>query len=207
MIRINLLPYRAARKKENIRKQIGIFFLSLLVVVAILLFYNMRLQKKIDVLNTKIAENKAMLAKFENQAKEVDRIKNAFRNLENKTKVIKNLETKRNDAVFLLDNMTKLVAENTLSSSGSDSLPDKDNTPVKRLWFTNFEAKGNNIDIKGIAMDNKTVADFMTRLESSKLYKNVNLKTLKQQKTAKLNLKSFDINCNKVSLNKSENKN
>jgi len=207
MIRINLLPYRAARKKENIRKQIGIFFLSLLVVVAIFLFYNMRLQKKIDELNEKIAENKTMLAKFENQAKEVDRIKNAFRKLENKTKVIKNLETKRNDAVWLLDNMTKLVAENTLNSSGSDSLPDKDNTPVKRLWFINFEAKGNNIDIKGIAMDNKTVADFMTRLESSKLYKNVNLKTLKQQKTAKLNLKRFEINCDKVSLNKSKSKN
>lgn len=207
MIRINLLPYRAARKKENIRKQIGIFFLSLLVFVAVLLFYNMRLQKKIDVLNEKIAENKAMLAKFENQAKEVDRIKKAFNILENKTKVIKNLETTRNDAVLLLDNMTKLVAEHTLGSSGPDSLPDKDNTPVKRLWFTNFEAKGNNIGIKGIAMDNKTVADFMTRLESSKLYKNVNLKTLKQQKTAKLNLKSFDINCDKVPLNKSESKN
>jgi len=65
MIRINLLPYRAARKKENIRKQIGIFSLSLLVVFAILLFYNMRLQKRIDSLNTTIAENKTMLAKFE----------------------------------------------------------------------------------------------------------------------------------------------
>jgi type IV pilus assembly protein PilN len=207
MIRINLLPYRAARKKENIRKQIGIFFLSLLVVLAILLFYNMRLQKRINVLNEKIAENKTMLAKFENQAKEVDRIKKAFNNLENKTKVIKNLETTRNDAVWLLDNMTKLVAEHPLSSSGSDSLSDKDNTPVKRLWFTNFEAKGNNIGIKGIAMDNKTVADFMTRLESSKLYKNVNLKTLKQEKMTKLNLKSFDINCDKVTLNKPESKN
>ena len=103
--------------------------------------------------------------------------------------------------------MTKLVAEHALSSSGPDSLSDKDNTSVKRLWFTNFEAKGNNIGIKGIAMDNKTVADFMTRLEKSKLYKNVNLKTLKQQKTAKLNLKSFDINCDKVPLNKSESKN
>ena len=202
MIRINLLPYRAARKKENIRKQIGIFFLSLLVVVGILLFYNMRLQKKIDVLNEKIAENKTMLAKFEKQAKEVDRIKKAFNNLEKKTKVIKNLETKRNDAVCLLDNMTKLVDEHTLSSSGSDSLSNKNNMPVKRLWFTNFEAKGNNIGIKGIAMDNKTVADFMTRLERSKLYKNVNLKTLKQEKMTKLNLKSFDINCGKVSLNK-----
>ncbi len=206
MIRINLLPYRAARKKENIRKQIGIFFLSLLVVVAVLLFYNMRLQKTIDVLNTKIAENKTMLAKFENQAKEVDRIKKAFNNLENKTKVIRNLETKRNEAVFLLENMTKLVAENPLISE-SDVLAEKDNTPVKRLWFTNFEAKGNNIVIKGIAMDNKTVADFMTRLERSKLYKNVNLITLQQQKITKLNLKRFDINCDKVSLNKSESKN
>jgi len=206
MIRINLLPYRAARKKENIRKQIGIFFLSLLVVVAVLLFYNMRLQKTIDVLNTKIAENKTMLAKFENQAKEVDRIKNAFRKLESKTKVIRNLEKKRNDAVFLLDNMAMLVAENPLISE-SDVLAEKDNTPVKRLWFTNFEAKGNNIVIKGIAMDNKTVADFMTRLESSKLYKNVNLITLQQQKITKLNLKRFDINCDKVSLNKSESKN
>lgn len=205
MIRINLLPYRAARKKENIRKQIGIFFFSFLVVVAILLFYNMSLQKRIDVLNTKIAENKTMLAKFEKQAKEVDRIKNAFNNLEKKTKVIKNLETKRKDAVCLLDNMTKVVAEYT-SVSGSDPLSGKDNTPVKRLWFTNFQAKGNNIGIKGIAMDNKTVADFMTRLENSKLYKNVNLRTLKQQKITKLNLKSFDITCTKISLNKSESK-
>jgi len=205
MIRINLLPYRAARKKENIRKQISIFFFSFLVVVAIVLFYNMSLQKRIDVLNTKIAENKKMLAKFEKQAKEVDRIKNAFNNLEKKTKVIKNLETKRKDAVCLLDNMTKVVAEYT-SISGSDSLSDKDNTPVKRLWFTNFEAKGNNIGIKGIAMDNKTVANFMTRLENSKLYKNVNLKTLKQQKITKLNLKSFDITCIKISLNNTESK-
>ena len=205
MIRINLLPYRAARKKENIRKQISIFFFSFLVVVAIVLFYNMSLQKRIYVLNTKIAENKKMLAKFEKQAKEVDRIKNAFNNLEKKTKVIKNLETKRKDAVCLLDNMTKVVAEHT-SISGSDPLSDKDNTPVKRLWFTNFEAKGNNIGINGIAMDNKTVADFMTRLENSKLYKNVNLRTLKQQKITKLNLKSFDITCTKISLNKSESK-
>ena len=205
MIRINLLPYRAARRKENIRKQISIFFFSFLLVVVIGLFYNMRLQKKIDDLNTKIKNNKIMLAKFEKQAKEVDRIKNAFNNLEKKTGVIKNLEIKRKAAVCLLDNMTKVVVEHT-SISGSDSLLDKDNTPVKRLWFTNFQAKGNNVGIKGIAMDNKTVADFMTRLENSKLYKNVNLKTLKQQKITKLNLKNFDITCIKISLNNTESK-
>ena len=65
MIRINLLPYRAARKKENIRKQISIFFFSFLLIVVILLFYNMSFQKRIDNLNTKIKNNKIMLAKFE----------------------------------------------------------------------------------------------------------------------------------------------
>jgi type IV pilus assembly protein PilN len=205
MIRINLLPYRELREKENIRKQMSIFFFSFLVVAVILLIYNMSLQKRIDGLNTKIANNKKMLTQFESQAKEVDRIKKEFDNLEKKTKVIQNLEKKRQDAFRLLDNMTKIVAENT-SNSGSDSLSDKDNKAVKRLWFNDFEAKGNTIGIKGIAMDNKTVADFMTRLEGSKLYKNVNLKTLKQQKISKLNLKSFEITFNKISLNQSENK-
>jgi type IV pilus assembly protein PilN len=205
MIRINLLPYREVREKENIRKQISIFFLSFLFVVVILIGFNISLQKRIDGLNTKIANNKKLLTKFEKQAKEVDRIKKEFNNLEKKTKVIKNLEKKRKDAFCLLDNMTKIVPENT-SSSGSDPLSDKDNKSAKRLWFTNFEAKGNHIVIKGIAMDNKTVADFMTRLEVSKLYKNVNLKTLKQQKISKLNLKSFEITCNKFFLNQSKNK-
>jgi type IV pilus assembly protein PilN len=205
MIRINLLPYRELREKENIRKQMSIFFFSFLVVAVILLIYNMSLQKRIDGLNTKIANNKKMLTQFESQAKEVDRIKKEFDNLEKKTKVIQNLEKKRQDAFRLLDNMTKIVAENT-SNSGSDSLSDKDNKAVKRLWFNDFEAKGNTIGIKGIAMYNKTVADFMTRLEGSKLYKNVNLKTLKQQKISKLNLKSFEITFNKISLNQSENK-
>jgi len=110
MIRINLLPYREEREKENIRNQMSIFFFSFLIVVVILLVYNISLQKRIDGLNTKIANNKKMLTKLEKQAKEVDRIKNEFNNLEKKTKVIKNLEKKRKDAFCLLDNMTKIVA-------------------------------------------------------------------------------------------------
>jgi type IV pilus assembly protein PilN len=206
MIRINLLPYRELREKENIRKQMSIFFLSFVIVAGILVVYNISLNQRIDSLNTKIANKKNLLTKFERQAKEVDRIKNTLNNLEKKTKVIKNLEKKQKDAFYLLDNMSKIVAENT-SNSGSDSLLDKDNKPVKRLWFTDFEAQGNTIQIKGIAMDNKTVADFMTRLEGSKLYRNVNLKTLKQQKISKLNLKRFEISCNKISSNQSKIKN
>lgn len=39
MIRINLLPYRAAQKKENIRRQISIFLL-LLILMTLALFFS-----------------------------------------------------------------------------------------------------------------------------------------------------------------------
>ena len=205
MIRINLLPYREAQKKENIRRQISIFILAVIMVVVILLYYNMSLNNDIDALNTQIKNTKSMLAQVEQQAKKVDEIKKAFDRLKQKTDVIKSLETNRKIAVQLLDNMTTLVAEN-VSISQSEASADSDSKPVKRLWFTNFQENGDQINLRGIALDNKTIADFMSRLEASNLFMNVNLKTIKQQKISELNLKSFEIICTRISRNKSEKK-
>jgi len=205
MIRINLLPYRAAQKKENIRRQISIFVLAVIMLVGILLYYNTTLNNNIDALNTQIKNNKSMLAQVEKQAKEVDEIKKAFDTLKQKTHVIKSLESNRKISVQLLDNMTTLVAEK-VSVSQTKASPDSDSKPVKRLWFTNFQENGNNINIQGIALDNKTIADFMTRLEGSALFANVNLKAIKQQKINELNLKNFEIICTRISRNTSKKK-
>ncbi len=201
MIRINLLPFRAARKKENIRRQVSIVLLSLFLVILVMIYFNLSLKNKIEALDAKIEGTKKQIALVEKQAKEVDRIKKEFDKLNKKIKVIKNLETTRKASVHLLDNMTKMVVEKT-SISELDKSEGKDIKPEKRLWFTNFSAKGNNINIKGIALDNKTVADFMTRLEISGIYKDVNLRTLKQQKVNKLKLKGFEITCKRVPLKK-----
>jgi type IV pilus assembly protein PilN len=206
MIRINLLPYRESRKKESILRQISTFLAVFFIVFVILLYYNIWLGKKIDDLNTKIKNTKIMLTQAETQSKKVDQIKKELEKLGHKTDVIKSIEKNRRAPVILLENMTKMVAENT-SILTPDTLADNDNKPVKRLWFTSFEASGAKVNIKGIALDNKTVADLMSRLEESKLYNNVNLKTIKQQKVDKLNLKHFEIECEKASLKKPEKKN
>jgi type IV pilus assembly protein PilN len=205
MIRINLLPYRESRKKESNLRQVNIFLAAFFIVFAILLFYSIWLGNKVNDLNTKIKNTKKMLTQAEAQAKKVDHIKNELEKLAQKTEVIKNIETNRRAPVILLENMTKMVAEKT-SISTPDTTAENDDKPVKRLWFINFEASGETVNIIGIALDNKTIADFMSRLEESKLYKNVNLKTIKQQKVDKLNLKRFEIACVKSSLKKSEKK-
>jgi len=206
MIRINLLPYRESRKKESILRQINIFLAVFFIVFVSLLYYSIWLGNKIDDLNTKIKNTKILLTQAETQAKKVDQIKNELEKLGHKTDVIKNIEMNRRAPVILLENMTKMVAEKA-STSTLDASEDRENKPVKRLWFTNFEASGGKINIKGIALDNKTIADFMSRLEESKLYNNVNLKTITQQKVDKLNLKQFQIDCVRSSLKKPEKKN
>ena len=206
MIRINLLPYRESRKKESILRQISTFLAVFFIVFVILLYYNIWLGKRIDDLNTNIKNTKIMLTQAEKQAKKVDQIKKAVENLGHKTDVIKSIEMNRRAPVILLENMTKIVAEKTSISTPDTSAGDV-NKPVKRLWFNSFEASGGKVKIKGIALDNKTIADFMSRLEESRIYKNVNLKTIKQQKINKLNLKHFEIGYVKASLKKPEKKN
>ncbi len=179
MIRINLLPFRAARKKENIRRQISIFVLTFIFTAVSLVYFNGTLNSKISSLETDIASKKAELATYQKTIQEIQEIKKRLTDLQNKTQIINQLNVNRKWPLNFLDSINDLIME-------------------KRMWLTSLGMKGGNISIKGIALDNKTVADFMTRLEESKLYSNINLLTIDQKTILKYNLKSFDISCQKA---------
>jgi len=176
MIRINLLPFRAARKKENIRRQVSIFMLSLAFMLIIFFLINSRLGNKVDSLNANIKHTKTELAKYNKINDEITQIKKKLRNLKKKVAVMKTLEANRFEPTRLLEVMTQVIVP-------------------KRMWFNSLESKGDSVRINGTALDNKTVADFMVRLEDCGLFKEVDLKTLKRKKGQAADLKSFTISC------------
>ena len=179
MIRINLLPFRAARKKENIRRQVSIFVLSLAFLLIILFYYNWTLGSQVSGLNAEIKENKTELAKYEKINKEIAATKKKLSNLKKKMAVMDTLEANRFEPTRLLDVMTQVIVP-------------------KRMWFSNLETSGSRVKIAGIALDNKTVADFMVRLEKTGLFSDVDLNTLKQHSVGRsTNFKSFHISCQK----------
>jgi len=182
MIRINLLPFRAARKKENVRRQISIFILTFVLTFLGLGSYSINLSGKVKTLETNISVKKTELAKYEKINKEISKIRKDLNLIEKKTKIIDNLQLNRDEAVVLLETMTRLIIED-------------------RMWLSNMSAGSNSIILNGVAFDNKTVADFMTRLEGTKIFKNVVLKSSKKKKLLGKNLKQFSINCNRVRLN------
>jgi type IV pilus assembly protein PilN len=179
MIRINLLPYRKLRKTENIRRQLSIFLLTLILIGGGFYYFSIILSSQRDDLSQRVASIQKELQSKKKMAQEVDDITKKLDNLKKKTEVITVLTTLRKEPVKLIAAMTELVVP-------------------KQMWFTNLTAGEIKVDVSGVALDNRTVAEFMTRIEESPLFDGVKLISTQQSKIADVNLKSFTITFNKT---------
>ncbi|MBF0201352.1 MAG: PilN domain-containing protein [Desulfamplus sp.] len=178
MIRINLLPYRAARAKENIRKQVSIFSL-LLVFVTLALWYSiLHFNKEIESLETSIEGLNREIATYKAQADRVTEIEKALKVLEQKLGVIEGLKVVRRVPVDLMDSLTRLI------------VPD-------RMWITSLSFDGKNANLSGVAFDNRTVADFMTNIEDSEFFNGAELNSIQLQTIRGAKLRQFQLVCSK----------
>lgn len=181
MIRINLLPYRVARKKENIRFQVNVFVGSVILVCLLVFLVNMKLDGRVNSLNKEIAETKAQVEKYQEINKEIAEIKSSLEVLEKKIKVIQSLERDRKAPVENLDALYRVLVE-------------------KRMWYTRIEESGSTFKVSGVAIDNQTVADYMKLVEKSGVFQDVRLSSVKKytlKDKENLSLKQFDINFQK----------
>ena len=178
MIRINLLPFRAARKKENIRRQISIYVLSVVCLVLLMGLFFLNLNRKVTVLKEDRIAKKKELATYAETTKKINELKKKIAEIRAKLHVIKDLESKKTGPVLLLDELSMAV-------------------PKEKLWLTSLDERKGILTLKGTAMDNDTVALFMTNLERSKHILSVDLKStkLKNLKQYKLNVIDFDLTC------------
>lgn len=175
MIRINLLPFRIARKKENIRFQISVFILLIVLVSVALFAATHMVNKKIISVKDQTRQVDRQIAKFKEKAMRVKKIKTDLKRLEEKLEIVKSLQKQRDKQYVLFDAMTQLIVP-------------------ERMWLESFRTDANNVHIKGIAFDNPTIADYMEKLEKSPLFDKVDLKTAKMKKFKNdVMLKSFEL--------------
>ena len=178
MIRINLLPFRAARKKENIRRQISVFALSVVCLALLMGFVFLNLNRTVAALETDMSSKKKELATYAETTKKIEMLKKKIAEVRAKLNVIKELESKKTGPVLLLDELSMAV-------------------PKEKLWLTDLNEKRGILTLKGTAMDNDTVALFMTNLENATHIVSVDLQTakLKSLPKYKLNVVDFVLKC------------
>ncbi len=175
MIRINLLPVKAAQKKVQLRNQLIVTGVTLLLVVVGCFAIYTSIQSDISQVKQEIKKNNNEINKLKQKIGEVNKFKKLQEELRNKLDVLAALKAAKSGPVHLMDDLI-------------DALPSK-------LWITDFKDKGGNISMKGVGLSEEDVANFMTNLEKSSYYKNVALKVTKQKVTSELKLQNFDLSC------------
>ena len=178
MIRINLFPFRAARIKENIRRQVTIYLLSTIFFILAMSYFTLDFGKKVRVLRGEQDAKQRKLASFKTTTAKMRKLKSKITDVELKLDTIQELEKGKTGPVKLLDDIATSV-------------------PREKLWLVSLKEGKGTLTLTGTAMDNETVADFMNRLESTESMKSVELVKTKQKeiKTLKINLKDFSLNC------------
>lgn len=181
MIRINLLPFRLARKRENIRRQVSIFFLTILLLLVGLTWYTLGIKKTIDEKQLETDRINAQIAIHKERADKVTEIQKRLKILEDKLKIVSSLKLKRDAQLMLLEDLqVRLVPE--------------------QMWIESLDADETSVILTGIAFDNPTIANFMKRLEASTLFQEIDLKQTRIKKFDEgTSLKAFELKCLKRS--------
>ena len=175
MIRINLLPVKAAQKKEQLRNQTIVIVVTFVFVIVGCVLMQLSIMSDIDNVKAETQKYKAEINSLKKKIGEVNKFKALQDELKNKLVVLDSLKDAKSGPVHLMDDLIT-------------ALPEK-------LWVTEFKEKSGKITMKGTGLSEDDVAELMTNLEASHYYKKVRLKVTKQKAVSGLRLQNFEISC------------
>jgi len=175
MIRINLLPVRAQKKRNTSIYQI--VAMAAVVMVALVTGFTVHsvFVGKVETRQTKVAENAAEMKRLEGIIGEVNQLEKQTERLKNQLAVIDKLEKGKRGPVRVLDNM-------------SESIP-------KRVWITSFREQAGTLSLTGSAVDNADISEFMRALQRTPYFTDVNLKFTQADLKDGATVYNFEIGC------------
>jgi type IV pilus assembly protein PilN len=175
MIRINLLPVKAAQKKEKLKGQLVTALAALIVTVAVCGFAYMQLLGWVEDAKNNVEQKKLEITKLMKVIGEVNEFKKRQDDLRGKLDVLDKLEKSRRGPVLILDELYK-------------ALPEK-------LWLESFKESAGKASVSGVALNEETVALFMRNLDASSQFSAVSLGVVQQVAKEGVRLHKFDLTC------------
>ncbi|UYB53236.1 PilN domain-containing protein [Xanthomonas sp. AM6] len=177
MARINLLPWRAERRKQREREfysMLGLAALAGVLLAALIWFYY---DRQITGQNERNAYLQTEIEKVQAQNKEIDKLDEQKRRLLARKRVIEELQAKRSQMVHLFDSLVRTIPDGVvltavkqegdiLTLEGRSQSNARVSAYMRNLegsgWMTNpelsvIEAKAQDKDVKGPIVDAKAL--------------------------------------------------
>ena len=156
-------------------KEIVVLILSVFLLLVLLVIVQWRIDKEKENTIAQISNTKKEITYYKSLIAEVDKAKVLQKTLQDKLNVINSLRKEKSSPSRVLDEL-------------SIDKPEK-------IQLESLKKEGGKLGIEGIALDDETVANFMTNLRKSKVFKNVDLIVSEQIEQSKIKLKKFVLSC------------
>ena len=180
MARINLLPWREERRKDQQKQFLSVMILSVFMVALLLVAVHLQVSRAIGIQNSRNEFLTKQITLVEAQIKEINNLARERKHLQDRIDIIQQLQRNRPEIVHLFDEIAKV-------------LPDG-------VYLTKIVQKGRDLDIEGVAQSNARVSAFMRNLDSSPWLTNPTLKIIQSDKKADSTegARSFKLNVKQV---------
>ncbi len=175
MIKINLLLTRKEKKRVGIRIEFIILIVSIGLLFVSFIIIQSQLDKRKEIKLAQISKTKKEIDEQKTQIKEINQAKESQKNFQDRLNVINALRKGKSISARLLDEI-------------SIAKPEK-------IQLESLKKEGTKLGIEGVALDDETVANLMTNLRKSKVFKNVDLIVSEQIEQNKIRLKRFVLSC------------
>jgi len=175
MIKINLLLARKEKKKIGMRKEMVILLTCVVLLLVLLFLFQWKIGKEKDDTLARISETKKEIDRYKSLTVQLSKEKEVQKTLQEKLNVINALKKEKASPARVLEEL-------------SIDKPEK-------LQLESLKKEGSKLGIEGIALDDETVANFMTNLRKSKIFRNVDLIVSEQIEQSKIKLKKFSLSC------------
>ena len=150
MAHVNLLPWREQRRQQQ--KQQYIVVLAFVAIMTGLLFWfiGQIIDTQISNQNSRNQYLQTQITALESQIAEIKRIKESKSAIEQRMALIEQLQSSRNLAPQVLDELARIVPQG--------------------VSFTSLQRTGSSIQVRGTSESNNRLAEFMRQLETSKVF-------------------------------------
>ncbi len=173
MIRVNLLPVREVRRRAAGVRQLMLMFLAALIAAGGSAGFHAWHSAKESRAKLRVAETEKQIERYKPQMAQMRQFREKKDAVESKLKVIRGLDASRSGPVRMLDELAT-------------------HTP-KRLWITQLDTVDREISLTGRSLDNEIIAQFLTFVNKSPFFTDVQLEKTELQELAGIKLNVFSI--------------
>ena len=148
MTRINLLPWREARRAQRQRQLNGMLIVAALLGAGLLFLAYTEMNNRIQYQQERNNYLRGEIARLKKAAEEMEELKKTKTRLVERLNVIQKLQTVRPGMVRMLDQLVRLIPQD--------------------IYLTGFKTANNQITLNGVARSDVIISEFMRDLRNAK---------------------------------------